>query len=41
MLKHTFHKEISFNHQLVKFKIKNTLLIRDAKVIQKTKHNMT
>ena len=41
--KHTFHKAFkkALNHQLVKFKIKITLLNREAKIKQKSKHNMT
>ena len=32
-----FHKAKCFNHQLVQFKIKRTLVNRDAKVVQKNK----
>ena len=32
-----FHKAKYVNHQLVQFKIKNTLVNRDAKVLQKIK----
>ena len=35
-----FHKAKFFKHQLVQFKIKNTLVNRDAKVLQKTKNSM-
>ena len=36
-----FKKTQLVKNQLVKFKIKYTLLNKNAKVIQKTKHNMT
>ena len=33
-----FHKAKRFNHQPVQFKIKSTLVNRDAKVLQKNKN---
>ena len=34
-------KKVAFYLQLVQFKIKITLVNRDARVIEKTKHNIT